>query len=346
MVRFIFSLLFIFSSLSLTAQTLTSVVLDAKTKKPVADAVVYLDGTAISTVTDAKGEFTLSLNKRLNTNLILSHLIYETIVIYNPFDSIPSKLFLKAKDNLLPDAVVTTDRFTREQKLHAFREYFLGNDKAAKQCKILNENDIQFSYNTDSKTLSARCNKPIEVVNGYLGYKLKFNLMEFSVSYYDISLNSKNVKLSLFYGTSLFEDVMPNEQKTAKRRVDTYNESTNHFFKQLISDSLHQAKYQIFNRATQVKPESYLSFKDTLSLKRLTVLPDTDIDKIVGGIKKPVSGKLSVLYRKKIQSAIVFLANTFWIDQYGNISDVDKLMYSGHFGKQRISRMLPLDFMP
>ncbi|MDR0659710.1 MAG: hypothetical protein LBG19_02685 [Prevotellaceae bacterium] len=170
--------------------------------------------------------------------------------------------------------------------------------------------------------------------------------MEFSVSYSDISLNSENVKLSLFYGTSLFEDVMPNDQKIAKRRVDTYNESTNHLFKQLVNNSLNHAKYRLFNRSAQVKEENYLAVKDTLSLKRLTLLLNTNIDRMVGGIKKPVLGKLGVLYRKKIQSAIIFLADTFWIDQYGNISDIGKLIYTGHFGQQRISRMLPLDFVP
>jgi hypothetical protein len=121
-------------------------VLDAKTKKPVADAVAYLDGTSISTTTDAKGEFALNVGKRINTSLIISRVIYEVVAIPNPVDSIPDKLFLKEKDNLLPDAVVITDRFTREQKLHAFREYFLGNDKGVKHCKILNEDDIRLSY--------------------------------------------------------------------------------------------------------------------------------------------------------------------------------------------------------
>lgn len=333
------------SSSLLFSQTLTGVVCDSTTKIPIAYAAVYLDGTAIHTTTNLKGEFVLNVGKRLNTNLIISHVAYEQKVITNPFSVSPNEIFLSEKEYLLPEVYVVADRFTKKQKLEIFKKYFLGEDRSAKQCKILNEDDIQFSYSQEDKTLLAFCPKPVQIINTYLGYSLEFNLIEFKVSFRDNTINSSSVARSLFLGTSLFVDLVPDSKRLKKRRDDTYKESINSFFKNLADGTLKESTWSVFNRSYEVEADRYFGVKDTLSMKLVSILPNTNINRFMYGINEPVAGSIAVLYNnKKQQSTIVFFTESLWVDEYGNISDLDKILYSGNFSRQRISKMLPLDF--
>ncbi len=337
-----FLLVFLFNTLVLSSQTLTGAVYDEKTKTPVSEATVYLDGTFVQAKTDSNGAFKLKVDKVLNTSLIITHLAYNTTVVPNPFSENPDKIYLTEKDFSLEEAVVVTDRFTREQKLKAFRDHFLGKDKTAKLCKILNEDDIRFSYSLKDKTLTASCHNPIRIENNYLGYSLEFNLMDFSVSYGDETLNTP--KRSLFLGTSLFTDIAPDDKKFEKRRADIYNESKNSFFKNLTDNMLERSKWRVLNKSDRVKADRYFGVKDTLSMKLLCILPGTDISQSMHGVDEPVVGNISVLYNKNKESRVIFFVGSIWVDQYGNTSDVDKILYTGDFAEQRIAKMLPLDF--
>ena len=114
------------------SQTLSGTVYDEVTKKPVADANVYLDGTSIHTTTNANGQFALDVGKIINTQLIISHIAYNLYSIADPFNKLPDKIYLKEKSNILDEAVVITDKFTRKEKLKDFREQFLGTNKPVK----------------------------------------------------------------------------------------------------------------------------------------------------------------------------------------------------------------------
>ena len=57
-----------------------------------------------------------------------------------------------------------------------------------------------------------------------------------------------------------------------------------------------------------------------------------------------LSGLFSVLYRKKIQSDIYFMTDSFWVDRYGNIDQINKISFTGQMGENRAGDMLPIDY--
>ncbi|MDR1055644.1 MAG: carboxypeptidase-like regulatory domain-containing protein [Prevotellaceae bacterium] len=329
---------------NLHAQSLSGTVYDTHTKKPIPEVNIYLDGTSIHTVTDANGNFNLAVGKLINTQLIISHIAYEIQIIASPFEKMPEKIYLKEQTNILVEAVIEL-LFTRKQMLKAFREQFLGQTRAGKSCKILNEGDIQLTYDRDARSLTAYCREPIIIENEYLSYKIYFGLISFQTTYLDNSINSKNARQSAFYGTSSFVDLKPGDKKTKKRRDDIFKASAVNFFKNLSNNSLKDADYKIFNNGYPINQNFYFIIKDTLSQKLIQIDPESNINKIAVGYNgKKVTGKITVLYNKKQQSEITFLTNKFHVDRYGNINEIDQIFYSGYMGQQRIGHMLPLDY--
>ena len=325
------------------SQTLSATVYDDVTKKPIAEANIYLDGTSIHTTTNSRGQFTLNVEKQINTSLIISHIAYDLESIAEPFKKLPAKIYLKEKTNVLSEAVVFST-FTRKQLLKAFNEQFLGLDKAGKACKILNEEDVVLKYDYESNTLTASAKSPIIVENNYLGYKVFFNLITLYITYHKKTLDNEWIKQTAYYGTSSFIDQKPDDKRSLKRRKEVYEVSAVSFFKDLTTNMLTESKWRLFNRSYQVDPKHYFIIKDTLSLKLLQIDPESNINKFVPGFD--VAGKVSVLYNKNLQSEIIFLMDSYYIDEYGNISDIDKLFYVGFLGNVRLGNMLPLNYEP
>ena len=346
-----------------SAQVISGVVCDVTTKKPVADVHVYLDGTSINTITNAAGRFELRSRSVFNTKLVLHHLLYKTAIINNPFGRIPDTLFIQERLYDLPEFTVLADRFSRAQKIKAFREQFLGVTRAGKSCVILNEEDIQLSVNMQSRRLLASSDNPIVVVNEYLGYKVSFILVDFWVQYgfSFVSLNNDYVQSSFFAVVSYFEDLTPDNRRIKRRRDNTFELSSNYFFKSFANDSLKENKFTLFNRQFPVDHRQYFSTKDTMMQTMISIIPETDINKVKTSYTDPsqasmtsvtdfnysgaeLTGVVSVLNRRRIQTDIYFMTDSFLVDRYGNIDTIDKISFSGQMGELRAGNMLPIDY--
>lgn len=53
---------------------------------------------------------------------------------------------------------------------------------------------------------------------------------------------------------------------------------------------------------------------------------------------------LNILFKNWEKSRIEFLIPFIYIDSYGNYTDVDKILFSGAMGEQRIGELLPFDY--
>jgi hypothetical protein len=351
------SLILIWNSFAI-AQIINGTICDYNTKLPVSDINVYLDGTSIGTKTDLQGRFTLTVRSAINTKLVISHITYQPTIIDNPFDGVPDTLYIKEKVTVLNEIVITPDGFSRTQKIKAFREQFLGMSKAAKSCVILNEDDIQFTINQLTGKFSASSEKPIEVVNNFLGYQIAFLLIDFWVEYpkNTPSLDNDWVRRSFFAVHSVFTDLKPNSKSFKKRRDNVYELSSDYFFKSMANDFLVENKFVMFNKALPIEYKQYFSIKDTSHFKMISIIEDEDMDvsslsrqRIDKGEKSfysgpKLSGKFSVLYDKKNQSDIYFLTDSFLVDRYGNVNPSDQIVFTGQFGENRAGDMLPLDY--
>jgi hypothetical protein len=257
----------------------------------------------------------------------------------------PDEIYLSEKLNSLNTLIV--DQFTHETKLKTFCEQFLGQSKAGKSCKILNEDDIILYFNHETKTLSAESLNPLIIVNEYLQYRIVFSILNCKIKYRDNKLINNYVQETFLAGTSMFTDLKPADAKIEKRRNEVYINSSNNFFKHFVNRSLKKAGYQIFNKSLPTNPDSYFIFADTLAQTLVHLKPDTDINKSKLWLRPSEEifyGRLSVLFRKKLQTEVYFFTDSFFVDRYGNIDAIDRVIFSGQMGENRVGDMLPLEF--
>lgn len=347
-----------------SAQVINGIVCEENTKKPIENVHVYLNGTSSYTITNVFGRFELSSKSEINTQLVLQHLLYKTISINNPFGKLPDTLFLQEQTYEISEITVSADRFSRQQKMKAFREQFLGTSNAAKLCTILNEDDIELYFNMETYTLLASSGKPILVVNDYLGYEVSFTLVDFWTQYSRGAVNLENgyVLKSFFAAFSSFTDIAPDKRKIKERRDNTYELSSNNFFKCLSNDALKENQFTLYKDQLPMDHRQYFTIKDTLMQKMITILPETEVNTVTtanpnSGVRVRVAntnsdpeltGAISVLKRRNIRSDIFFMTDSFLVDRYGNIDKIDQIFFSGsgQMGKSRAGDMLPIDYEP
>jgi len=218
------SMLFVFLFMSVLSysQTVTGIVLDNISKQPLIGASVYFDGTTIGVITDETGRFTLTTKKQINTPLIISYIGYNDFLIANPWELGELQVLLNPKAVQLNEVVLSADPFTREEKLQAFKEQFLGNTKGGRSCKIMNEEVISLFFDVSKKELLATADETIIIENPYLGYVIHFRLSDFVASFHRKSLYPIDVKGTYYVGTSFFIDKKENLAKFEKRRTNTF----------------------------------------------------------------------------------------------------------------------------
>jgi hypothetical protein len=330
-------------SLNTFCQTIEGIVFD-ENKMPIVGASVYLDGTTIATLTDKNGKYFLNVNSKINTSLIIRFMGYETVAISSPFENNNSKVYLVPKQVMLNEVVIKKDYFTREQKMQLFRKQFLGTTKAGKSCRISNEEDINFEYDYKTNTLSATADNPLKIENPYLGYQIEFDLYEFNVKFYKKSIKNTDVTKSLFLGTTLYNEVNK-EAKIKKIRNNVYNGSSMHFFKNLSENRWGKDLFLLFKGSFQDIPEDYFTISNEGKLKKISIASNVKYEGLLVGSRPRFYADFNFLFKKKKQSKVVFRTNVFYVDEYGNNSDNDKIEFGGDLATRKLGDMLPMNYV-
>jgi len=334
------------------SQVITGKVYDNATGAPIANVTVYLNGTSYFTTTNDSGAFYLKISQIINTQLIISHVAYKTVVIDNPFEKESREIFLIRKNYELNEVVIKPGRFSYKELWKAFEQQFLGDNAAGKSCKIQNKKDIELYYDKDDNTLHATSEQPVVVENKYLGYQIRCSLIDFSVRYRELSLNAKSIETVRLLCNIFFTDLTHNDRVIKKRKDDIYKESVNYFFKSLTTKTFQSSKHRIYNIGNPypADPYRYFDIIDGGVQKIIRIKPDTDISKDAGEsvsnyFPYPVSGIIIVVDSAGHRSAIYFLTKEFAVDSYGNI-DASKhnVFIWGRMGALRIGSMLPLNY--
>ena len=226
---------FFFANITL-AQAIKGRVFD-ETNKPLFGATIFLDGTSISTISNEEGFFQLPVIARINTNLVVSYIGYQSVSIASYNDATELKITLQPSINSLKEVVIKKERFTRKEMLKLFREQFLGETKAGKKAIILNENDLDFEYDENYKVFKASSDKPLIIQNPVLGYEVTYEISDFIVQFHSLSIKSEDVHKILYTGVSHFKEIS-NSKDVVKERMKSYRGSVLHFFRSLVSDKM------------------------------------------------------------------------------------------------------------
>lgn len=338
----------IYSCITVSSQDISGVVLDQKTNQPIESVAIYLDNTTKGVITNANGEFKFEYNESLkHVPLVISHLGYKKIVFSNYLPNKTYKFLLKEDINALDEVVlVSKDAYwTRERKLQAFKDEFLGTTTYGKSCVILNEDDIHLHYNKSTNQLIARAYKPIRIQNKKLGYQLRYDLKTFHVNYsfYQPKSTFKNSHPKPVYnsissytaGTTFFSDLSDDlKRKLRKARKTSYKGSSLHFMRSLALNKLEKEGFAIVDKTKDQPIEDYFKTE----LKTIDGLPKIEVT--IGDFKR-----LDIVYKNRKQSFILFETPTFLIDGFGNHEPSNSIQFGGQMGSKRIGDILPLDFL-
>ncbi|PKP17807.1 MAG: calcium-binding protein, partial [Bacteroidetes bacterium HGW-Bacteroidetes-23] len=213
------------------AQTINGKIVD-ENNSPLYGVSVYFDGTTIGTTTDNNGFFELNVQSLPNATLVISYIGYESVYL-NTIQS-PIELKLEPSSFALKEVVLEPIPFSRKEMLKVFREQFLGKTKGGKNCVVLNEDAIQFSYTSKEFKLTAFADEKIKVKNNYLGYIIEVDLVDFYVAYNKRTLSNDYLRGSYFAVTSFFKEIEEVNKSYEKNRNTSYLGSSKHFFKNLI----------------------------------------------------------------------------------------------------------------
>jgi hypothetical protein len=187
--------LFLLVTSTLQAQTLVKgTVTDAKTNEALPFANVYFNNSTKGSQTDEKGNYTLNNVAAGTGQLVISYLGYSSFqqnLILETGKPQTINVTLTPLTNLLADVEVKAKRDkVWERQLKNFETQFLGDSPNYSKCNILNAWAIDFDNDKEEGILNAKADRPVEIENRALGYKLFFDLTLFSISKSQLDLKN------------------------------------------------------------------------------------------------------------------------------------------------------------
>lgn len=359
--KYLYFFLFMLTSLTINAQTISGIVTDKSTGHPIEDASVFFDNSTTAVYTQSDGSFTIKIPQNNKNALIISAFGYEYYVISEPKAQTQLKIGLQLEENRMEELVVHKKVFSREQLLKAFRYFFLGNTNNAKNAKIQNEKDLILVFDTDANTLIAYADKPVKVLNTNLGYTVLFHMERFSVRFTERTLDPKKYENSLVLGYTQYEDTGNQNEQILKNRLQTYENSSGWFLKNLILPNKHQNPFYLMANGVQIKPEDYFKIEEKKKgIYTLCVLKKARSRKPVISPKNFINGTFDpssvkeytmeevpfVVMNKKTekQSVLYFTDECLQINAFGILEKPDALYFGGYFSDMKIADMLPEEY--
>jgi hypothetical protein len=329
---------------------LSGVVFDSNNQQPVFNANVYLEGTTCYTATDTEGKFELRPDNVIPAQLVISHIAYQTLLISDPFRFLPDTLMAEEKSFLIGEVIVRGDtgKYSRQQKLKAFRRQFLGNSPASKRCTILNEDKIHITFDPKEHILSASSSEPVLIENSYSGYLLHLELKRFEIKYKYESLSLAHITRVYYEVSVFFEDMAPADKRIQRRRESIFNGSSVHFLRTLAAEKTSgRSKYVLHNENTSAERNA-LNLKDCFTVTYSLPYRKVRINEAARNITedtyfgKAYISRLQIVYDKNISYAF-FFTKEFLIDKYGNLAGFEDIIFTGYMGNQRIADLLPVN---
>ncbi len=293
----LFSLCLALSASSGFGQTgsITGVVTDSLTGKPIVAFSVFIPSTTFGTTTNQKGVYLLDKINPGDYTIEYRHLSYPTItrkVSVQAGMQITVNLVVAEKSTRLKEFVIVGKVPDRRMGFQLFKEYFLG-DKGGSVCTVKNPDDISYFY--DGDIIKATAKKPLIIENRYLGYRVTYYLDYFKYVE-DKNPDADNTVGAYFgySGSALFEDlsaVIPlNALFFKMNRAGVFKGSLRHFLASLYQNELPANRYNV--------RKAYHGFKDLQHMEKLsaamTKIRMASMDSLFSW--DPVSGTTEFLY--------------------------------------------------
>jgi hypothetical protein len=324
------------------SQTIRGAVYDRSTDSTLSNAMVYISGTSIGAYSDLNGNFELKITGYSSLPVTISMLGYYSVTLSEHLSNKNYDIFLSPKIKELNEVVVKAKKGNRETYLRIFKREFLGETGNARECVILNEKDLRFSYSAASGILKAYSSEPIMISNKALGYTLTYYLDKFN---YTRNTDEMRVltESSTILGNFIFKDELPaltepEKKSVLERRKNSYLGSRMHFFRVLYSGNLIQdGKYNILLSGNKPDSKGFsISSSNPIKSDSLVVRKDS----LSGYLKS--NGLITVSYSSRstmidIKMDSVYFEKDGFFDPFG-------IDFAGEMSKQRIGDLLPFEY--
>jgi hypothetical protein len=359
---------------------ITGKVVQADTKAPVR-ASVFLSNSSFGTETAGDGTFTLNSIKPGQYTLIVNALGYQqhTEIVLVSGRLINLNIELAIKTTMLKGVSITAlSKADWKLCYGQFKGKFIGTDKNAGDCKIINPDVLNISHHKATQELDVNTDDFLIIENRALGYRLKFLIQDFKSD--GITHNTS------YAGDALFEDLHGNasqQRRWLKNRNNAYYGSAMHFYRSSYQNDLNAEGFEIYHLTRQPYPK-----RTSAPLTRGRLLMEIDrtpdyykenLDKeqwqaadILKQTRQPgifaitFPDCLYVIYKKKhaglyanpvyrpvgmpdYQVTIVSLVNDppyALFDANGVILSNDTPLYEGAWSASRLSDLLPVNYIP
>jgi hypothetical protein len=321
---------------SQTKEIITGRVLEAGTNKPIRNASIYFDGTLNGSTSDSTGSFTLYPQTNKNVPVVVNALGYDIEMIKDFPVGKKVIVYLNLKNYDLETVTIKiNDGMSRKEKLKIFRTEFLGISVNARNCEILNEDDIRLTYTKKTKTIKAFSEKPIVVRNKNLGYIVRFLPV-------NIVFSPDRI---IVQGYQFFEEDPSGAGhiQIQKARQIAYLGSQIHFVRSLWNNQLKGNGFNIYQGnlpATYMNTRFLMQNADNHMLTYDSIVSIRNNDKYIhlngGSVHINYKGKTSYLTKIKSNGDALINKNGY--------SDPTGIIWSGFIGEQRIGDALPLEY--
>ncbi len=347
-------ILFLFCLGTLHAQTLVTGIVTDSLNVPVPFASVYLSKTTIGNMSNKDGAYTLTIPQNGEYELIASCIGYQSKKSTLYADGKPRTINIRMSlDFVKIDEVNVMAKDKNRIKNYAkFIKLFLGESVNSENCRILNTNDLYLRKEAETDIIKGRSLKPIQIENWSLGYKITYDLTDFT---YDPKFGFLR-----FSGNTFFQGLPGNAKEIKKwvqKRLRTYYGSKMHFLRSLFLDSLKRENFRISDYETVMD----LDAKEK-NIEKIQPLPETslkvvkDADFMTIFSLKPLyinyydnrpdlSTELIGFEPKECESTLNF-SKKIKVFRNGHVADPYSVTWGGVMATERVADMMPDDFQP
>ena len=314
------------------AQVCEGKIIDSNTLKAVASVNIFLEGTMICTASNSEGYFSFDTKGFSTLPLIIGAIGYKYLKISGNYCKGKLEITLEPIIYQLSEVTITSGQWSRKKMLRIFKKEFLGDFAVPNQCEIQNEEDINISYDSQTKILRASSINPLFIKNKLLCYEITYILEDFEKS-------KQAVFYKGHYSFSEFSRINEKQKQLCEnRRKWAYNGSRMHFIRSLWSGYPASNGFYIY---------------DATELKRINV---QDILYISEDGRKYLSLnerlKISYFQPCKFNSdsdfngTIIIPKEKYTSIESNGYFDPEVITWYGLMGCQRVSELLPFEYQP
>ncbi len=334
-------------------------VFNASNGQPLEKASVFAQNTTLGTLTNAEGEFVLTLPNG-GYDLAITYSGLETMIkrVTTADAGTTLSFVLNPKQENLDDVVIVASNKVRnglEKYGQFFRDNFLGQSKNSYDSKIVNDTILEFYYYKKANKLKVIAAEPLQIENYGLGYNISYALDSFVYEY--------NKETSIYTGNPLFSNMISEDSAQYAAwdvaRNAAYNGSLLHFMRSIYAKEAGKNGFEIQTIVEINNEEKSLPVKNIYN-----ALHYSKDDSLATVEIYPSLPRVGVLYKNAKPSALYSANNPgeprnfrfsvlqfmpeakLTIEENGYYYDQEEILTSGYWGWEKVGELLPYDFIP